>query len=671
MAFRYIIQPNSPDSHQADPWWFAVIVRFKSVQTFDRATITAPASDQELNVSLAEADAFPVAEREPLILTSQIVAFNVNYSKASHTCSAAFRVVPGVFSFEAQTHAGDWVLFWAFDNADDYTRVLELAVNTLRGAGGPTPNGFLDGLKFVGRLNAPKRKRGVDPTSGMPRKEYELTSVGFGEFDAKVYYNQAHQAKYAELANGFIAQVSDIAANQNSTSKVDQEIASGVPLKTGEHAQIWLQTFLGAGPGDVSKKGFDKDLVGGTAFGKEEEATGSLLQSPNDIFLVPASVGKLLGVSSTQSLRYFDLLNVFIGVQGPSGQLEATRDLAADFADVVYQGFVPFSIGEPSGSFRAQYMNFGMVTVWDLISGFSNQPLNEMFVSLRVGANGKVKPSFILRQNPMSSVRAATNMSDRGWAMTAFVDLPRWVIDDQLVIDESVGPSDSLHYNYVHVQGTDPIAETAVQLATINVVLSPPMADVADIKRSGLRPFVATLNSDITGQIEARGQLGRGYTQFMADILMDQHLKWSGTLVLKGIQEPIMVGDNLEHNEVIYHIETVVHSGHIDTGSGRKNFDTTLQLSNGISKASEWYADNIMPYETVDLTNDNTSFETRPDSVDKLGSLGALKTAQDEALDGLRQRQAAKQNKAALDADIKDNFQRFGDILTGLTKSGL
>jgi hypothetical protein len=639
MAFRYLLEQNSPDSHQSDPWWFGVVVRFKHVTTFDRNYVVAQAAEREMNVSLQEADIGPVDEREPLVLTNQIVAFTVNHAKASHTASASFRVVPGQFAFESLTHAGDWLLFWAFDNYEDYQRVLTKALDCLQNKSALGANAFMDGLKFVGRLNAPKRRRSVDPNTGMPRKEYELTAVGFGEFDAKVYYNQAHHAKYQELIGGYVAQIHDVASN--NSSRVDDVIKGGLPLTTAEHAQIWLETFLGAGPGAASK-GFDPNLVAGAAFSSEVQ--NSLLQSPNDCFLVPTSVGRLLGIQSeSNTLRYFDLLNVFIGVQGPSGGLEGDRNLAQEYSDVVYNGLVPYSIGEPSGTYRAQYLNFGMVTVWDLIAGFSNQPLNEMFVSLRTNASGKVGPTFMLRQNPMSSIPATEALQQRGWAMSAFTDVPRWVVSNTLVTSENLGPSDSLHFNYVHVQGQDPIGETAVQLATLNTVLSPPMADMADIKRSGLRPFVATLSSDITGQIESRGQLGRAYTQFMADILLDAHLKWSGTLQLQGVQEPIAIGDNAEYDGVVYHIESVTHSGHIDTNSGRKTFQTSLQLSNGISSATT--KDNIMPYESQ-IHVEHTDYESRIGAKDATVNIDGLLQEQSERVQNEAQKlaeNAAKQ----------------------------
>lgn len=659
MSFSYLLEQNTPDSHQSDPWWFAVIIRFKHVQTFSRNSVTSSDSNRA-NVSLPDADENPVEEREPLILTNQITGFTVTHSKSAHTSSAAFRVVPGAFQFDAQTHAGDWLMFWAFDNRDDYDRVLKTTVDVLRtGEGvsfsGPrvtATNGFMDGLKFLGRLNAPKRERAVDPSTGVPHKAYELTAVGFGEFDAKILYTASHHAKYNDLRAGYVAQIHDLISDGGS--KVDDAIKGGLPIRTEEHAQVWLETFLGAGPG-IASKGFDPELVGQSSYGDEVE--NSLLQTPNDIFLVPPSIGRLLGIpaSTTTALRYFDLLSVFMGVQGPdiSGERSVNRTQMLEDDLGWYSGFLPQKVGDLSGSFLAQYMQFGQTTVWDLIYGFSNAPVNEMFLSLRVNSQGKVAPAFILRQSPLSSVPACSAMRGRGWAMTAFIDLPRWVVSSELVTGEKVGPSDSLHFNYVQVQGIDVANESSVALQTIQNVLSPPMMDSADIKRSGLRPYIANTNSDISGAIEEKGQLGRAYTQFMADIVMDQHLKWSGSLALKGIQEPISVGDNLEFDGILFHIEGITHSGHVD--GTRKSFDTSFQLSNGISALTT--NDNIMPYETV--APDHIDFESR---------------LQDQSFEsGIMKEQEMEKNLRKLRKDeVLAEIKEAGDLATelGTTSTG-
>jgi hypothetical protein len=292
--------------------------------------------------------------------------------------------------------------------------------------------------------------------------------------------------------------------------------------------------------------------------------------------------------------------------------------------------------------------------------------MNEMFVSLRVNAQGRVGPSFVLRQNVMSSPAAAEALQERGWSMTSFTDVPRWVISPKLFSGEKLGPSDSMHFNYVKVQGIDLPGDLGMPLNIVADALSPAMADLADIKRSGLRPAVIQTNCDISGALDLKGQLGRAFTQFMTDILMDQHLKWSGTLNVKGIQEPIAVGDNCEWDEVIYHIEGVTHSGHIDQ-AGRKTFNTTLSLSNGVSVATEDFGDNVMPYEAVSKDS-HTDYETKSTVKDLELESGAMFDQEMERnLKSMREQERAADREKQRTDDIE--AYRTGRYVSGLKTS--
>jgi hypothetical protein len=61
----------------------------------------------------------------------------------------------------------------------------------------------------------------------------------------------------------------------------------------------------------------------------------------------------------------------------------------------------------------------------------------------------------------------------------------------------------------------------------------------------------------------------------------------NGTLECVGISEPIAVGDNLEFDSVVYHIEQIVHNASINPQNGMKTFRTTLSLSHGVSIESD------------------------------------------------------------------------------------
>ena len=66
-----------------------------------------------------------------------------------------------------------------------------------------------------------------------------------------------------------------------------------------------------------------------------------------------------------------------------------------------------------------------------------------------------------------------------------------------------------------------------------------------------------------------------------ADRVFGGHLKWSGQFVVKGIQEPICEGDNLQVEDLVYHIEQVAHIMNM-TPQGGITWDTQLTVTNGV-----------------------------------------------------------------------------------------
>jgi hypothetical protein len=71
--------------------------------------------------------------------------------------------------------------------------------------------------------------------------------------------------------------------------------------------------------------------------------------------------------------------------------------------------------------------------------------------------------------------------------------------------------------------------------------------------------------------------------EIIADIMMGAHMTLTGTIEMVGIQAPICPGDNLEWDDVVFHIESVTHVCSINTNNGIKSFHTIVALSHGVS----------------------------------------------------------------------------------------
>lgn len=76
--------------------------------------------------------------------------------------------------------------------------------------------------------------------------------------------------------------------------------------------------------------------------------------------------------------------------------------------------------------------------------------------------------------------------------------------------------------------------------------------------------------------------VGNRWSELVADMIFESHLKFSGTVTLLGVQAPIVEGDNFEYDGTIYHIEEVTHSFRVNPVTGQREFRTILSLSNGV-----------------------------------------------------------------------------------------
>jgi hypothetical protein len=266
---------------------------------------------------------------------------------------------------------------------------------------------------------------------------------------------------------------------------------------------------------------------------------------------------------------YGDLLESILGVQQYpySGSTNSHR---AFLPSVVGNGPIYATDKKMLGLFMPFTPSFDR-PIWNLLGEYLNPAINEMYTTLRTNQDGKIVPHFIVRQMPYTTqAAAALKHTD-----TKFLDLPRWKIDDTIVVGGNLGPSDAARFNYVHLMGASPGVQTD---STLTYILAPPIWDEQDIRRSGLRPYSMVVNC--TPEEAAEGPTE--WTSHAADFLMGQHLTWNGSITLVGIQAPICVGDNCEYRGVVYHIENVTHDSGI-TPSGQRQFFTTLQLSHGMS----------------------------------------------------------------------------------------
>jgi hypothetical protein len=642
MAFEYLKNTVEEslfptEATHRSPYWILITVPYDQ-----RVTVSfSDVSNQKTQVAKADVAANPVKASRMLMLDNHCIKWSIQSNKSNHVHSASFTLVPpesldqngnlGVETKEQNTVFNksydiappDWVAFWAMEEKETYDRVRKLILE------GKPANDAQSGLKFVGRVSSFRSQTSVSG-NGVKTARYTMDCHGFREFDNTIYYNEMVFSSQLENPNKII---NDIAKGIN-----DFIVAIGDKGKM----LVKTQTAIPALFHVLFDVDFTNNVIANTGLSDEtKQIFGQLAVTPNKPYYVPEKLCNILGVRGGKSQVapvYSDIVYQYIGIEqyrksptvsnstivrkldftGNEGYTEDTRNprkqTVRSFADYWSDNL------QKSARFKLMYeypsvntdgqnqqldddlikqtLHFDERSVWSILSTYLNDPVNEMFTTLKVNPDGRIMPSLICRQLPFSSVEFSKAIEKEGArAITRFVELPRWKIGESLVVSFNVGLSDSLDVNYVRLEPLIPVESQTAQRAAANV-FAPPTMDAAGISRNGLRIYHRQVSAaDVPSATGATPT--RFYQALMSDILMRQKYTVNGNLMCKGIQDPICIGDNLLLRDVLFHIEGIVHEGGIDP-TGRKSFNTSIQLTHGI-KLNEEKTDVAADYVPQDL----------------------------------------------------------------------
>ena len=227
------------------------------------------------------------------------------------------------------------------------------------------------------------------------------------------------------------------------------------------------------------------------------------------------------------------------------------------------------------GNKEVHVENWNNKTAWSILQNNMNKSLNEMYTAYRLSPDNRVMPSVVVRQKPFTTEHFQV---PSGFPVTKFFDLPRWRISPTLLYSLDLGRDEAARMNFVQVY-TRTLPDTFNQDMAQQITLENFVVDNGDVTRNGLRPYVVTANFDFPIR-ENRRLRAREWAQIISDWVIDGHLRESGSLKFQGIQDPISVGDNLEFDGVVYHIESVNHVMSVSP-KGIKSFKTNISVSYG------------------------------------------------------------------------------------------
>jgi len=549
--------PPGSDYLSASNFWVMAVFRLKYPTTYDRRLRSSRSTLYSEAVEL---------RGRPMVITDDVLQMSVTSSKSSYMSTAQAQLIDAGINYTSEIFPGDHVMIWMMTNETDYNSV----VSRLRrlDSGDDVVNKFHDGLKFVGRVQS-LRKKITQVPQGPRISRYTMACTSFDEFDAQLFYEPHLAEKIPQLGNYF----GKLGAALNELVK-----EKGRGIDVNRAIPFFLDLLLGRGVPSNLKRGNDDPRL---------QATTGL--TANYAYIMPSIIGKALGKTKTSTdgglTTYADVLEAVIGVQSyseldPESTFFNTGEVHSSVEDQqVAKNFSPEGTRYGAsrrfadnmlGEFLPQTPHFYNKTVWTILQQYLNPAVNEMYTTLRVNPDGLVVPHLIVRQLPFSSNQLSTDLK-----VTRFLNLPRWGVDDALIRDVDFGRSNSARFNFIHVYGD---SVDRAQPFSAQIVRNPPIRDDLDIARSGLRPHMQTIPCS---PADTRGGGPAKWMELSSDFLMGQQLTMNGTMLTAGIQAPICIGDNVEWDGIVFHIEGVTHSCSIQ--DGQKTFNTNLVLSHGVA----------------------------------------------------------------------------------------
>lgn len=483
---------------------------------------------------------------------------------------------------------GDWILAWCHNDLEYTKGIIKKLLNNT------ACNDFMDGLKFVGRVHSIRKSLSVGQ-DGKKFENYSLQAISFGELESTFYYDVELATALAKGSNQDLA-LWMAQLGINWTNFVTKQSLVGAELVDNieEILSSFIDIVVGkGGPKTVnepSKAAYSNNegILNNKLDPNGRQASAGIpgMEEAPYSYLVPVSVAQILGKevvdkSKKQVFGYSDILHVLMGVQ----QYDKTT------VDSASRGFWPVlekgSRNSANRSFcqeriKGTYIpsvegNFINRPLWQILQQFLNQSINQMYTSLKVGKDGKIMPTLVVRQIPFSTNSIKENSN---FLLTRFLDLPRWKIDPKMVNFLDLGRSDATRKNMVKVTGDPSVyAPGPAQQDGFQVMMHPPIFDTIDVARSGLKPHTQVVNCSTTDLYREDGF--DVWSEAIADWTFGSQNTLNGSIRSIGIQSPIAEGDNLEFEGIVYHIESITDSCMI-APNGVKQFHTTISVSNGI-----------------------------------------------------------------------------------------
>lgn len=549
MAKPYVkrIDNNSEDSHQTSPHWLITFVRFSTRDTKNYSTEN------------------PTATRNPLVVENDCISVNVSLSKTNLTPKATLTLLSGDLNYGTAVSPGD---FFMVNIVNSSEKARELRIR----AGREQPiNRIGDGFKGIFKVNTVNKIVQTDPGTGQKILRYQVAGYGFTEWNNLVYFNPtiASDIKQQGLLYQMSKDLLEIIGNKVNVQEVLEKL-----------------------PHIILGKGIDSNID-----------INSVTKTP---YLIPGVVFKLMGYrkdgEKKKGINAIDLYKILIGVWGNNISGTSVKDgFNPNYKE---KNSIQKTTKPLTGDVPIQNSPLTGVRLVDLMKRFSNPLINEMYACYRVDRqSGYVLPKMIIRQKPFNTPHGIKKDNGEYEKIdgTIFLQLPRWKISPNLIYSINVSKNDNLRFNVVHIMGTtgNP-AKDGTLLAFQDGEGENFIADRDDIQVHGVRPYVQVCPFNWTNL-----KLPNYWAKLCFDWVHGGHLRLNGTVDCVGIEDDICIGDNLELQNTVYHIESISHTAAI-SADGVKFFRTKLGVTHGVDKRTNAKGP---VYPEMDFTDTKTDRE--------------------------------------------------------------
>lgn len=564
MAYIRYIEPNSVDSHQTSPAYMLTFVRWSNRDTKNFSDKKDPKKTP------TDIDYLDV--RDPLIVISDCIQVAVNSSKSSHIHQASMTLMGGDINYSTAVAPGDFVLINLVD--DDHVLfgnncTPETAHPDSLYARAKKPHAINhehDGFKGLFKIQSVRRVLQVND-HGLKTFHYQINAAAFTEFNQVVYFNPyLFTEKELTVASDAL----------NGSAALEYAAVKKVTNNVGNIFTNFIGFLIGYG--------FPRGIM-------TQPTTTGVVRNHNKNFLIPSDVGKLMGINTHKTLLAADLFTYYVGIQKYESASDVDDSIGLN-PELKNTGHNFYHTGiSLSGIALIQAEPWQQVTAWSILNQYSNSLINEMYTSYKLTPDNSVMPVVTFRQKPFTSdlfkKKHPNNINK-----TTFLELPRWKISPYLITTLSLGRDEAARINFVHIIGKTRYIDQ--KDAAINQAASKiHQQDNDDIKRNGLKPFITACDFDFPSS-ESKNMQSPIWNLLVFDWLSNGHLKENGTLVCAGIVEAIAVGDNLQIEDTVFHIESIQHIMQI-TPDGKKSFTTTIQLSYGVDVGRDGKYNPIYP----------------------------------------------------------------------------